>query len=174
KAWALESLEIAVGNGVIKGDNGKINANNAITKQDFAVMFSRAEAAAEALKANTVKVINNTTVEVTFPEAVTNLSALNFAIEGLTISNKVVKQTDSKTVVLTTSTQEGGKEYTVTVDGESVGKFTGIAAVIPTAINVDTASVQGTIGKDVTVKASVTVPAGQSKAGIPVTFNIVN
>jgi len=122
----------------------------------------------------TKKAINNTTVEVTFAEEVKDLAALNFAIEGLTISNKVVKQTDKKTVVLTTAAQESGKEYTVTVNGDTVGKFAGISAVIPTAIKVTTPSVQGAIGKDVTVSAEVTVPEGQSKAGIPVTFNITN
>ncbi|MEK4384772.1 S-layer homology domain-containing protein [Solibacillus sp. FSL W7-1464] len=174
KAWAVESLEIAVGNGVIKGDNGKIGANNAITKQDFAVMFSRAEAAAEALKANTVKVINATTVEVTFPEAVKDVAKLDIAIEGLTISNKVVKQTDAKTVVLTTSAHQAGKEYTVTVDGSAVGKFVGVAEVIPTKIDVTTTSVQGVIGEEVTLTAKVTVPQGQSVENVPVTFNIVN
>lgn len=57
---------------------------------------------------------------------------------------------------------------------EVVGKFKGVSAVIPTAVKMLTPSVQGTIGKEVTVKAQVEVPAGQSKAGIPVTFNIVN
>ena len=36
----------------------------------------------------------------------------------------------------------------------------------------DTKSVQGVVGKDVTLKATVTVAEGQSKAGIPVTFNV--
>lgn len=44
KAWAQEALEIAVANGVIKGDNGKLNPNAPITRQDFAVMYSRTEA----------------------------------------------------------------------------------------------------------------------------------
>lgn len=174
KEWAVKSLEIAVGNGVIKGDNGKIGANNAITKQDFAVMFSRAEAAAEAVNAHTVKAVNATTVEVTFPEAITDVAKINFAIEGLQISNKVVKQTDSKTVVLTTSAHEAGKEYTVTVDGDAVGKFKGVAEVIPTKIDVTTTSVQGVIGEEVTLTAKVTVPQGQSVENVPVTFNILN
>jgi hypothetical protein len=46
KAWAQEALEIAVANGVIKGDNGKLNPNAPITRQDFAVMYNRTEAAA--------------------------------------------------------------------------------------------------------------------------------
>ena len=120
----------------------------------------------------TEKAINNTTVEVTFADAVTDVAALNFAIEGLTITNKVVKQTDAKTVVLTTAAQTAGKEYTVTVNGASVGKFTGISAVIPTAISLVERSQQGVLGQEVTVKAQVTVAEGQSKAGIPVTFNV--
>lgn len=118
------------------------------------------------------KAINATTVEVTFEEAVTELNELNFAIEGLTISNKVLKQTDSKTVVLTTSAQTADVEYTVTVNGEAVGSFKGVSAVVPTAVKTVVASQQGVIGKEVTLSAEVTVADGQSKAGIPVTFNI--
>ncbi|MEK3798622.1 S-layer homology domain-containing protein [Peribacillus sp. FSL H8-0477] len=116
--------------------------------------------------------INATTVEVTYKNAVENVDASKYSIEGLTIASAVVKQTDSKTVVLTTSTQEGAKEYTVKSGAIKVGTFKGVSAVIPTAINVTTPSIQGTIGKEVTVKATVTVPEGQSKAGIPVTVNI--
>lgn len=172
KEWAKESLEIAVGNGVIKGENGRVKANDAITKQDFAVMYSRAEAAAEAVAANTVKAINNTTVEVTFADAITDIKALDFKIDGLEVKNAVVKQTDAKTAVLTTAAQVGGKEYTVTVNEESVGKFTGVAAVIPTDVKVVNRSIQGVTGKEVSVQAQVTVPEGQSKAGIPVTFYV--
>lgn len=46
KAWAKEAIQIAVANGVLKGDDkGNLNPNANITKQDFAVMFARAEAA---------------------------------------------------------------------------------------------------------------------------------
>ncbi|MEC1375838.1 S-layer homology domain-containing protein [Heyndrickxia oleronia] len=102
------------------------------------------------------------------------VKAANFLIEGLTVSNAAVKQTDSKTVVLTTSAQEGGKQYTVKSGSTTLGKFIGASAVVPTSIKVTTPSVQGTIGKEVTLKAEVTVDAGKSKAGIPVTFNIVS
>ncbi|MFJ7736054.1 S-layer homology domain-containing protein [Lysinibacillus sp. NPDC097287] len=121
-----------------------------------------------------VKAINNTTVEVTFDEEVGNLNELNFAIEGLEISNKAVKQTNKKVVVLTTSAQTADVEYTVTLNDEKIGSFKGLAAVIPTAIDVVEQSVQAPLGKQVTVKAQVKVAEGQSKAGIPVTFNIVN
>ncbi|MCH7320595.1 S-layer homology domain-containing protein [Solibacillus sp. MA9] len=175
KSWAEEALSIAVANGVMKGDNGNLKPNAAISRQDFAVMYHRTEAAEGTEEVSgSVKAINSTTVEVTFPEAVTELNELNFAIEGLTISNKVLKQTDSKTVVLTTSAQTADVEYTVTVNGEAVGKFKGVSAVVPTAVKTVVASQQGIIGKEVTLTAEVTVADGQSKAGIPVTFNIVN
>lgn len=121
-----------------------------------------------------VKAINNTTVEVKFKDAIDNIKDIDFAIEGLKVENAVVKQTDKYTAVLTTAAQEGGKEYTVTVDGKKVGTFTGIAAVIPTKITTTTTSLQGVIGQQVTVKTQVTVAQGQSKENIPVTFNIVN
>lgn len=121
-----------------------------------------------------ITAINNTHVEVKFVEAVEDLAELNFKIEGLDISNKVIKQTDAKTVVLTTAVQEGGKVYTVTANDKKLGTFSGVSAVVPTAVNVTAKSLQGVIGKDVTVSAQVTVPEGQSKAGVPVTFNIVN
>ncbi|MCG7343975.1 S-layer homology domain-containing protein [Sporosarcina sp. ACRSL] len=121
-----------------------------------------------------ITAVNNTTVEVKFVEKVEDLAALDFAIEGLKIDNKVLKQTDAKTVVLTTAVQEGGKTYTVTANGNKLGTFSGVSAVVPTAISVVTPSQQGVIGKDITVSATVTVPEGQSKAGVPVTFNVVN
>lgn len=128
----------------------------------------------DAVLSASVKAINNTTVEVTFEDVIDDVKDIDFAIEGLEVKNAVVKQTDKYTAVLTTSTQEAGKEYTVTVDGEEVGKFTGIAAVIPTKITTTTTSLQGVIGNQVTLKAEVAVADGQSKENIPVTFNIVN
>ncbi|GKV57411.1 hypothetical protein NCCP2222_33580 [Sporosarcina sp. NCCP-2222] len=93
---------------------------------------------------------------------------MNFTIEGLTVSNAAVKQSDNKTVVLTTAVQEGGKEYTVSVDGKEVGKFKGVSAVIPTKIDITTQSVQGKVGQQAIVSADV----GVKQAGIPVTFNV--
>ena len=122
--------------------------------------------------AGKVTAINATTVEVSFDEAISDVKALDFTIEGLTITNAAIKQTDAKTIVLTTSAQEGGKVYTVKESDTVIGTFTGISSVIPTAIVLDTKSTHGVVGKEVTVKATVTVPDGQSKAGIPVTFNI--
>ncbi|QOV10424.1 hypothetical protein [Viridibacillus arvi] len=122
------------------------------------------------------KAINNTTVEVTFAEAqkADDIKAGRFAIEGLEISNAAIKQTDSKVIVLTTSVQEGGKTYTVALDGVKSRTFKGVSSVIPTGITSveNSNSLQGIFGKEVTVKAQVTVADGQSKAGIPVTFNV--
>ena len=150
---------------------------NTVTRGQFATFLNnviKADFTGASVTSGTVKAINNTTVEVTFGEEVKDLAALNFAIEGLTISGKVLKQTDKKTLVLTTTAQTAGTEYTVTVDGEAVGKFVGLAEVIPTKITTTTTSLQGVIGEQVTVKAQVTVAEGQSKANIPVTFNVVN
>lgn len=121
-----------------------------------------------------VKAINNTTVEVTFKDAVKadDAKASRYKIEGLDIKNAAVKQTNDKVVVLNTTAQEAGKTYTLSVDGVKAKSFTGISAVQPSAIALSTGSLQGVIGKEVTVSAKVTVPEGQSKAGIPVTFNI--
>ncbi|MBM7698825.1 hypothetical protein [Kurthia huakuii] len=129
----------------------------------------------------TAKSINATTVEVTFETAIdtSDVKAENFAIEGLTVSNAVAKQSDSKTVILTTSAQEAGKEYSVAYKGATAAKFTAINTTVPTAIASTTikpyqTSQQAKIGTQVTVKATVTVAEGQSKAGIPVTFVIDN
>lgn len=183
KPWAKDALETAVANGIFTGseENGKLNLkpNAAITRQDFAVVFARTLDLVDAetpVEATSVKAINNTTVEVTFDEEVNtdNLKSTDFEISGLKVENASVKQTDKKVVVLRTEKQEADKEYTVSYEGNEVGKFKGVAAVIPTKIDVTTSSLQGVIGKEVTLKAQVTVPEGQSKEGIPVTFNIVN
>lgn len=182
KPWAKSALETAVANGIFTGseENGKLNLkpNAAITRQDFAVVFARtldlvdAETPADA----SVKAINNTTVEVTFDEEVhaDDVKAGDFKIDGLEVTNAAVKQTNKKVVVLTTAAQTADKEYVVSYDGKEIGKFKGVAAVIPTKIDVTTSSLQGIIGKEVTLKAQVTVAEGQSKANIPVTFNIVS
>lgn len=178
KPWAKTALETAVANGIFTGseENGKLNLkpNAAITRQDFAVVFARTldlvdtETPVDAA----IKAINNTTVEVTFDEEVENVQALDFKIDGLEIKNASVKQSNKKVVVLTTAAQEAGKDYTVTLDGEKLGSFKGIAAVIPTKVELVSTAVQGKLGQEVKVQAKVTVADGQSKAGIPVTFNV--
>ncbi|MFE6166448.1 hypothetical protein ACFVP8_01090 [Viridibacillus arvi] len=120
------------------------------------------------------KAINNTTVEVTFAEAqkASDISAGRFAIEGLEVTNAVVKQTDAKVIVLTTAAQTGGKTYTVALDGVKSRTFKGVSNVLPTGVTSLTPSVQGVIGQQVTLSAKVSVATGESAAGIPVTFNV--
>lgn len=132
---------------------------------DFSAVTGVANSAVSEIKA-----INNTTVEVTFKETVENIEALDFTIDGLEVKNAVVKQTDAKTVVLTTAAQTGDTVYTLNVNAAKAGTFKGVSAVIPTAVTMSTPSVQGKLGQQVTVKAQVTVAEGQSKAGIPVTL----
>ncbi|MED4403934.1 hypothetical protein [Metabacillus fastidiosus] len=115
-----------------------------------------------------VKAINATTVEVAFKEEVKDIASVRFAIAGLDVKNAAVKQTDNKTVVITTSTQEGAKDYTVKAGESTLGKFKGVSAVIPSDIKVTTTSVQGVVGKEVTLKASI----DKKEAGVPVTFNV--
>lgn len=172
KPWAKDALETAVANGIFTGseENGKLNLkpNAAITRQDFAVVFARTlDLAVETVDAS-VKAINNTTVEVTFDEEVDNVEALKFKIEGLEVKNAAVKQTNKKVVVLTTEAQTADKEYVVTLDGEEIGKFKGIEAVVPKSIVLKTTNTQGKVGNQVTLTADVGVKA----AGIPVTFNV--
>ncbi|MFJ7371702.1 hypothetical protein ACIQVU_20125 [Lysinibacillus sp. NPDC098008] len=138
-----------------------------------------------------IKAINNTTVEVTFPEEVdTDVKASDFSIDGLEIKNAAIKQSNKKAVVLTTASQTAEKEYVLSYKDEVIGGFKGVAAVIPTAVKMtefqnpvvekETTQVgshksqQAPLGTQVTLKAQVTVGEGQSKANIPVTFNIID
>ncbi|MEK4023638.1 S-layer homology domain-containing protein [Sporosarcina sp. FSL W7-1283] len=115
-----------------------------------------------------VKAVNNTTVEVAFKEEVKNVDSLKFTIDGLTVSNAAVKQTDKKVVVLTTAVQKGGEKYTVTLDNKAIGSFTGVSSVVPTKITVTNDAVQGIVGKQVILTADI----GVKEAGVPVTFNV--
>ncbi|RYI28843.1 S-layer homology domain-containing protein [Bacillus infantis] len=172
-----ENVKILVQNGVSIVSDNNFRPKETVTRAQFALFLYRAMVLTGEINENpnvvSVKAINSTTVEVKMADEVKDVEASDFTIDGLTVSNAAVKQTDNTTVVLTTSAQEG-KEYTLEIKGETAGKFTGVSAVIPTAVKMSTPSVQGTIGKEVTLKAEVTVADGQSKAGIPVTFNIVN
>jgi len=115
-----------------------------------------------------IKAVNATTVEVTFKDAVENLNSLNFKIDGLTVSNAAVKQSDDKVVVLTTAVQKGGEKYTVTLNEKSIGTFNGVSAVIPTSIKLTNTSAQSKVGNQVILSAYV----GAKEAGVPVTFNV--
>ncbi|MEK4078963.1 S-layer homology domain-containing protein [Solibacillus sp. FSL K6-1126] len=177
KAEARTAIQVLDFYDITNPSVANFNPKGNTTRGQFATFLHKtinSDFAGAAATTGTVKAINNTTVEVTFGEEVADIKALDFKIEGLEVSNAVVKQTDKKTVVLTTAAQKAGTEYTVTVNGNAVGKFTGVSAVIPTAIKVVERSQQGVLGQQVTVKAEVTVAEGQSKAGIPVTFNVTS
>ncbi|TKI53266.1 S-layer homology domain-containing protein, partial [Lysinibacillus mangiferihumi] len=139
------------------------NPGNSVTRGQFASFLYRTienvvnnpEAGVAAVKA-----INSTTVEVTFDEEVDNVQALNFLISDLEVKNAAVKQTNKKVVVLTTAAQTADKEYTVSLGEEKIGTFKGIAAVVPTKVDLVEKSVQGKLGQQVTVKAQVTVAEG--------------
>lgn len=151
------------------------NPGNSVTRGQFASFLYRTiENVVNAPEAGVaaVKAVNNTTVEVTFDEEVDNVQALNFLISDLEVKNAAVKQTNKKVVVLTTAAQTADKEYTVSLGEDKIGTFKGIAAVIPTKVDLVEKSVQGKLGQQVTLKAQVTVAEGQTKAGIPVTFFI--
>lgn len=115
-----------------------------------------------------VKALNTTTVEITYKDEVGAIKASDFSIEGLDIKQVTMKQDDDKTVVLTTSKQEGNKTYRVKKAGMEIGTFTGYSAVVPDKLEVANTTQQGIVGKQVTVKADVKMKT----AGIPVTFQI--
>jgi len=116
--------------------------------------------------------INATTVEVTFADDVTEVDKSEFVIDGLAVNNAAIKQTNKKVVVLTTAAQEGAKVYGLTYQGVDTGlTFTGISAVLPTAIKIADGTNFVTVGQEFTVTATVTTTEA-NKAGIPVTFNI--
>lgn len=118
--------------------------------------------------AKSITATNATTVEVEFANKVEDVNALKFSIEGLEIKNAAAKQTNDKVVVLTTAVQEGGKEYTVKLGEEVLGKFGGVSSVVPTSIKLERTAIQAKVGAEVTLKADI----GQKTAGVAVTFNI--
>ncbi|WP_228275802.1 S-layer homology domain-containing protein [Gracilibacillus oryzae] len=180
--WYTPYIETLYANNLIAGKSAtRFAPEDNIERADFAMLLANADYAygdtLEKPLANGVErivAVNNTTVEVDFAEDVDNVDAIDFAIEGLEVTNAVIKQTDDSVVVLTTSAQEGGEEYTVTANDEELGTFEGVSAVIPEDIEITTKSVQGTVGEQVTLSAQVEVEDDESAAGIPVTFNIVS
>ncbi|MGE7695890.1 S-layer homology domain-containing protein [Lysinibacillus sp. NPDC094177] len=170
---AITALEYAELTNAATLPGKAFNPANSITRGQFASFLYRTiNIDATTPVDASVKAINNTTVEVTFDEEQDNVDGLKFEIKDLKVVNAAVKQTNKKVVVLTTEAQTADKEYTVSLNAEEIGKFKGIGAVVPTAVNVTTTSVQGVVGQQVTLKAEVKVAEGQAKAGIPVTFNV--
>ena len=168
---AITALEYAELTNAANLPGKAFNPANSITRGQFASFLYRTINLEVQSKAS-VKAINNTTVEVTFDKEVDDVQALKFEIKDLEVKNAAVKQTDKKVVVLTTAAQTADKEYTVSSNGEEIGKFKGVSAVVPTKVELVEKSTQGKLGQQVTLKAQVTVAEGQSKANIPVTFFI--
>ncbi|AWE06327.1 hypothetical protein DCE79_02525 [Lysinibacillus sp. 2017] len=120
KSWAKEALEIAVANGVIKGDNGKLNPNANITKQDFAVMFSRAEEASVNPAADLKAAVEN------LKETVGKL-ADKVTAENATAAKTAVADTKAA-IEVTEKALEAAKEAKVVTDEEVKAIEEGIAA----------------------------------------------
>ncbi|GLB58997.1 S-layer homology domain-containing protein [Cytobacillus sp. NCCP-133] len=167
-----ENIKILAQNGISVNEDKTFDPKDPVSRAHFATFLYRSMVATGMLAENpaveSVKAINGTTVEVTFKEAVSEVKASDFTVDGLTVVNAVLKQENSKTVVLTTSGQEGGKKYTVKHKGEVAGSFEGISSVIPANFEVKTTSVQGVVGKEVTL----TVDANVKEKNIPITFNV--
>lgn len=162
---ALNALEISTVN-VFKPKNNVQRVHFATFLSNAIDVIGDIEDVAAGVKS--INATNTTTVEVTFEDAIDNINSLNFTIEGLTVTNAAVKQTDNKVVVLTTAAQTGGQKYAVTLNDEAIGSFEGISAVIPTKIDITTHTVQGKVGQ----QAILTADVGVKQAGIPVTFNV--
>ncbi|MFJ6264888.1 S-layer homology domain-containing protein [Lysinibacillus xylanilyticus] len=114
KPWAKSYLEIAVSNGIIKGTevNGKtnLNPNASITRQEFAVVFSRAlELADETVKIDKIEVVDAKTLNVTLSDGTKETVTLEKALEAnketeVTFKIKDVEYKAKVTYVVTTAT----------------------------------------------------------------------
>jgi len=114
KPWAKSYLEIAVANGVIKGSeaNGKtnLNPNAPITRQDFAVVFSRTVENVDATpKVDKIEVVDAKTLNVTLSDGTKETVTLETALEPnketeVTFKIKDVEYKAKVTYVVTTAT----------------------------------------------------------------------
>ncbi|PIJ96671.1 S-layer homology domain-containing protein [Lysinibacillus sphaericus] len=114
KPWAKSYLEIAVANGVIKGSeaNGKtnLNPNAPITRQDFAVVFSRTIENVDATpKVDKIEVVDAKTLNVTLSDGTKETVTLEKALEPnketeVTFKIKDVEYKAKVTYVVTTAT----------------------------------------------------------------------
>lgn len=134
KPWAKSYLEIAVANGVIKGSeaNGKtnLNPNAPITRQDFAVVFSRTVENVDATpKVDKIEVVDAKTLNVTLSDGTKETVTLEKALEPnketeVTFKIKDVEYKAKVTYVVTTATAVKSvsatnlKEITVEFDGK--------------------------------------------------------
>ncbi len=144
KPWAKSYLEIAVANGVIKGSeaNGKtnLNPNAPITRQDFAVVFSRTVENVDATpKVDKIEVVDAKTLNVTLSDGTKETVTLEKALEPnketeVTFKIKDVEYKAKVTYVVTTATavksvsatnlKEVVVEFDGTVDKETAEEAT--------------------------------------------------
>jgi len=144
KPWAKSYLEVAVSNGIIKGTevNGKtnLNPNASITRQEFAVVFSRAlELADTTVKVDKVEVVDAKTLNVTLTDGTKETVTLEKALEPnketeVTFKIKDVEYKAKVTYVVTTATavksvsatnlKEVVVEFNGTVDKETAEEAT--------------------------------------------------
>ncbi|MFJ7185470.1 S-layer homology domain-containing protein [Lysinibacillus xylanilyticus] len=144
KPWAKSYLEVAVANGIIKGTevNGKtnLNPNASITRQEFAVVFSRAlDLADPAVKIDKIEVVDAKTLNVTLSDGTKETVTLEKALEAnketeVTFKIKDVEYKAKVTYVVTTATavksvsatnlKEVVVEFDGTVDKETAEEAT--------------------------------------------------
>lgn len=164
KAWAKEAIQIAVANGVLKGDDkGNLNPNANITKQDFAVMFARAEAAVvdpaadlkealETLKTTSEKLAETVTAE--------NVAAAKTAVadakEAITAVEEALKAAQEAEVV--TEEEVKATEEAITAAKAALEKAEkAVASYDESLTTAKVESVSATNLKEVVVKFNVAV-----------------
>ncbi|MER2126635.1 S-layer homology domain-containing protein [Solibacillus sp.] len=150
KAWAKEAIQIAVANGVLKGDDkGNLNPNANITKQDFAVMFARAEAAVvdpaadlkealETLKTTSEKLAEKVTAEnvaaaktavADAKEAITAVEeALKAAQEAKVVTEEEVKATEEAITAAKAALEKAEKAVAGYEESLTVAKVESVSA----------------------------------------------
>ncbi|MGE7690624.1 S-layer homology domain-containing protein [Lysinibacillus sp. NPDC097214] len=159
KPWAKSYLEVAVANGIIKGSevNGKtnLNPNASITRQEFAVVFSRALDLAEdaTVKVDKVEVVDAKTLNVTLTDGTKETITLEKALEPnketeVTFKIKDVEYKAKVTYVVTTATAV--KSVTATNLVEAVIAFDGKVDKA-TATDADNYEIKGKVIKSATL-----------------------
>ncbi|QPA54973.1 S-layer homology domain-containing protein [Lysinibacillus sphaericus] len=158
KPWAKSYLEIAVANGVIKGSeaNGKtnLNPNAPITRQDFAVVFSRTIENVDATpKVDKIEVVDAKTLNVTLSDGTKETVTLEKALEPnketeVTFKIKDVEYKAKVTYVVTTATAV--KSVSATNLKEVVVEFDGKVDKA-TATDVDNYEIKGKVLKTATL-----------------------
>ena len=130
KAWAKSYLEIAVANGVIKGTevNGKLNLNpnGAITRQEFAVVFSRTLDLVDAIPTvDKIEVVDAKTLKVTLSDETVKEVTLEKALEPnketeVTFKIDDVEYKEKVTYVVKADAVSAANSTTLTVTGEGL------------------------------------------------------